>query len=244
MHIYQPAKCCEYPDMNVYATRKENLLRLMRTRTKAACADKWDTSASTLSQITSQKANRNLGDSLARKIERAEGLPPGWLDSRHEMQGVKTAQSVMDGGATYGEGIAPAPNMSGSVPLISWIQAGSWTEVCDLDALTDEYVPLPPGASNETFALRVRGQSMLPKYEPDLIIYVDPAVAPYDGDDVIAVLTDHNEATFKQLVQEPDGQRLLKARNPSWPDPWLAINGNCQIVGVVIGALWLRKPRA
>ncbi|ASK18885.1 hypothetical protein CEK60_06025 [Halomonas sp. N3-2A] len=69
--------------MDAYQIRKENLLKLMQTRTKAACADKWDTSASTLSQITSKKSVRNLGDTLARKIERAEGLPVGWLDRTH-----------------------------------------------------------------------------------------------------------------------------------------------------------------
>ncbi|BCA91918.1 S24 family peptidase [Vreelandella aquamarina] len=83
MHIYHPAKYCEYLVMDAYQIRKENLLKLMRTRTKAACADKWDTSASTLSQITSKKSVRNLGDALARKIERAEGLPTGWLDRTH-----------------------------------------------------------------------------------------------------------------------------------------------------------------
>lgn len=83
MHIYHAAKYCEYVGMDAYQIRKENLLKLMSTRTKAACADKWDTSASTLSQITSKKSVRNLGDALARKIERAEGLPIGWLDSIH-----------------------------------------------------------------------------------------------------------------------------------------------------------------
>lgn len=83
MHIYHSAKYCEYPNMDAYQIRKENLLKLMQTRTKAACADKWDTSASTLSQITSKKSVRNLGDTLARKIERAEGLPVGWLDRTH-----------------------------------------------------------------------------------------------------------------------------------------------------------------
>ncbi|MDW0357691.1 XRE family transcriptional regulator [Halomonas venusta] len=138
--------------------------------------------------------------------------------------------------------VAPAPRLEGYVPIINWVQAGAWAEVCENFA-PEEFAPRPPNSSEHTFALRVRGQSMLPKYEPDLIIYVDPEVAPFDGDDVVALLTEHNEATFKQLVEEPGGGRLLKARNPSWPEPWIHINGNCEIIGVVIGALWLRKPR-
>lgn len=66
--------------MDIYEIRKANLLQLMHGRTRAACADRWETSGSTLSQITSAKAVRNLGDKLARKIEKAEGLPVGWMD--------------------------------------------------------------------------------------------------------------------------------------------------------------------
>ena len=91
MHIYQDAKRCNPNGMDIYSIRKANLLQLMRGRTKTACADKWDTSASTLSQITSKKPNRNLGDALARKIERAEGLPNGWLDV--EQRGLELASS-------------------------------------------------------------------------------------------------------------------------------------------------------
>jgi phage repressor protein C with HTH and peptisase S24 domain len=147
--------------------------------------------------------------------------------------------------AMYESNVAPAPKLEGYVPIVSWVQAGCWSEmsVCDIPVDELEMVPRPPGCSPRTFALRVKGQSMLPKYDPDLIIYVDPEVLPFDGDDVIAVLTDNNEATFKQFVEEPDGRRLLKARNPSWPEPWVSINGNCEIIGVVIGSLWLRKPR-
>ena len=140
--------------------------------------------------------------------------------------------------------VAPAPRMEGYVPVISWVQAGAWTEVCNIDAMSDELVPRPPSSSDSTFALRVKGQSMAPKYEPGLIIYVDPEVVPFDGDDVVAMLTDDNEATFKQYVEEPGGKKMLKARNPGWPEPWVAINGSCQIIGVVIASMWMRAPRS
>lgn len=83
LHIYHHAKRCDDRGMDAYQIRKENLLRLMKGRTKASCADKWETSASMLSQVTSKKSVRNLGDSLARRIEAAEGLPNGWLDVLH-----------------------------------------------------------------------------------------------------------------------------------------------------------------
>ncbi|MCE3025759.1 helix-turn-helix transcriptional regulator [Salinicola sp. DM10] len=79
--------------MDIYEIRKANLLGLMRGRTRAACAERWDTSGSTLSQITSANAVRNLGDRLARKIEAAEGLPPGWMDHIHERKDANPAAS-------------------------------------------------------------------------------------------------------------------------------------------------------
>ncbi|MDR5867957.1 LexA family protein [Halomonas koreensis] len=246
MHIYRCANGCDSGGMDIYEIRRANLLRLMQGRTKAACADKWDTSASTISQITSKNPNRNLGDQLARKIERMEGLAPGWLDT--DQGSHRGSGSVSQHPAMYETNIAPPPRLAGYVPVLSWIQAGNWQEVVSVDDLGEDadQVPRPPNCSASTFALRVRGQSMAPKYEPNLIIYVDPEVMPFDGDDVVAMLTEHGgaEATFKQLVEEPGGQRLLKARNPAWPDPWIPINGNCEIIGVVIGSLWLRAPRA
>lgn len=70
--------------MDIYATRKRNLLALIGRRKQRLCAEKWNTSPSALSQIASPNGKRNLGDELARKIERAEGLPEGWFDHVHE----------------------------------------------------------------------------------------------------------------------------------------------------------------
>jgi phage repressor protein C with HTH and peptisase S24 domain len=50
---------------------------------KSDFADKVGTSSSTLSQILGDKAVRNLGDELARKIEMHLELPRGWLDQQH-----------------------------------------------------------------------------------------------------------------------------------------------------------------
>ena len=174
------------------------------------------------------------------QIARVCGVNADWLATGNgEMEGSVTPHPAM-----LESNVAPPPKLEGYVPVISWVQAGSWTEVCNVDAVSEEMVPRPPGSSDRTFALRVKGQSKVPKYEPGLIIYVDPEVLPFDGDDVVAVLTESNEATFKQFVEEPGIEKMLKARNPAWPDPYISINGNCQIIGVVIGSLWLRQPRA
>ena len=67
------------------------------------------------------------------------------------------------------------------------------------------------------------------------MIYVDPDVHPESGDDVVVLLEDKCEATFKRYVMEPDGKRL-KAINPEWSPRYTTINGNCRIIGTVIYA--------
>lgn len=42
-------------------------------------------------------------------------------------------------------------------------------------------------------------------------------------------------ATFKQLLIEPNGERMLMALNPSWPTRIMHVSTNATICGVVIG---------
>ncbi|WP_170825725.1 LexA family protein [Halomonas caseinilytica] len=219
--------------------------RVRRARKKAGLTQKQLGDAVGVRQatISDLEKGESRSSSYLVQIARICDVDVDWLVSGKGEMEPRPAQ-VAQHPSLHESNVAPPPKMEGYVPVISWVQAGSWTEVCNVDAVSEEMVPRPPGCSDRTFALRVKGQSMAPKYEPDLIIYVDPEVMPFDGDDVVAVLTDSNEATFKQFVEEPGFEKMLKARNPAWPDPYISINGNCEIIGVVIGSLWLRKPRA
>lgn len=133
----------------------------------------------------------------------------------------------------------PLP-IRGQVPLISWIQAGCWSEVSDIYAVGDaeEWLPCPVAHGPKTYALRVRGLSM---YNPNErfsfkdgdIIFVDPDRPAIHKSLIVAKLTDTQEATFKQLIIE-DNQRFLMALNPSWPDRIIRINGDAEICGVAI----------
>ena len=135
------------------------------------------------------------------------------------------------------------PRLNGYCPEISWVQAGQWAEVCDINTDPDatNWYPRPPGASEQTFVLRVVGESMVPDNPPGRLIFVDPEQAPLPNDDVVAVMVDSNEATFKRLIEEPGSPRMLKALNPAWTNPYLEINGNCQIIGVVIADMRMRQ---
>lgn len=129
------------------------------------------------------------------------------------------------------------PDLRGRVPLISWVQAGHWNEAVNnfQEGDADEWLTCPKSHSSSTFALRVRGVSMEPKYRDGAIIYVDPEKSADHLSNVVVQLDDEAEATFKQLVIE-GGKRFLRPLNPDWPGPKLIeINGNATIRGVVIG---------
>lgn len=126
----------------------------------------------------------------------------------------------------------------GSFPLISWVQAGDWSEITITSIHEAEHYPCPVKCSPKTFLLKVRGKSMTPVFNEGELIFVDPEVQAVDGKYVVARLDDENQATFKQLIIE-DGRKFLHAANPDWPTQIQPINGNCTIVGVVISAMRL-----
>ncbi|MCM8596936.1 MAG: S24 family peptidase [Candidatus Accumulibacter sp.] len=64
-------------------------------------------------------------------------------------------------------------------------------------------------------------------------MFVDPDRTAGHGSLVVVRRDDEREATFKKLVVEGD-RRYLRALNPAWPEPILAIDGNATLCGVVI----------
>lgn len=67
--------------MDIYAIRKQQLIKLIGNQKKGACAERWGMAPAHLSQILSDKTAKNLGDDVARRIEMVESLPRGWFDS-------------------------------------------------------------------------------------------------------------------------------------------------------------------
>lgn len=141
--------------------------------------------------------------------------------------------------------VEEAPADRGHVPLISWVQAGNWMEAVEPYTITDAeaFLPCPAPHSEWTFALKVRGESMYNphgtrSFKDGDIIYVDPERMPENGSLVVAKLVDEQEASFKQLIIE-GRSRYLKALNPAWPEPFIAVGEDTIICGVVISKLEL-----
>ncbi|MEG2663239.1 MAG: S24 family peptidase [Hafnia sp.] len=122
-------------------------------------------------------------------------------------------------------------------PVLSSVQAGSWSEACEPYTLKDIDLWLESDAhiQGEAFWLKVEGDSMtapvgLSVPEGTFVLF-DTGREPINGSLVIAKLSDSNEATFKKLIID-GSQRYLKGLNPAWP--LVPINGNCKIIGVAI----------
>lgn len=129
---------------------------------------------------------------------------------------------------------------SDTVPILSWVAAGSWANVQAVgfgDALGQ--VSRPTNLSKNGFALIVRGESMLPKFEPEDIIYVEPETGLFalkNNDLVVVQCNDDTEATFKQLVLgEKSEDMYLRPLNPDWHEQKMMPMGECNLVGKVVG---------
>ena len=127
------------------------------------------------------------------------------------------------------------PFIQGRVPLISMVQAGNFCESIDLFQPGDaeEWIACPANHSDQSYALKVQGESMLPRFTEGEIIIVDPNVSPDAGKFVIAKRASDQKTTFKQLMKD-DEDFYLKALNPDWGDRYIRMSEDWNVCGVVI----------
>ena len=129
--------------------------------------------------------------------------------------------------------VAPGPDIRGTVPLLSSIQAGAFREVLDSGYSGEEGVTMIPTTvpvNRYTFALRVQGDSMEPRFTEGMLLIVEPELDAQHGDYVI-VKNGGDETTFKQLAKD-GSDWFLKPLNPRYPIKPL---GDCVVIGVVRG---------
>lgn len=133
-------------------------------------------------------------------------------------------------------------------PVLSWVQAGNWTniEAVDLSEIA-EFLPLPEDECMNCFFLKVQGLSNYPDFWEGDYILVNPDVSYSDmqsGDMIVVRRGD--DATFKKLVIETDGSKYLQALNPEFKPNVIAIDETCQFVGQVVDCVryvYKAKPR-
>lgn len=133
-------------------------------------------------------------------------------------------------------------------PVLSWVQAGNWTNIAAVDlSEIEEFLPLPDDECTNCFFLKVQGLSNYPDFWEGDYILVNPDICYSDmlsGDMIVVRRGD--DATFKKLVIETDGSKYLQALNPEFKPNVIAIDETCQFVGQVVDCVryvYKAKPR-
>ncbi|TCB75573.1 hypothetical protein E0H89_11495 [Acinetobacter sp. ANC 3781] len=192
-------------------------------------AEKIGKGQSQASQFAGTNPIKGIGNKVAREIEEAFGKSHGWLDIPHEEEIEKLESNVS----------APFPIAGRLIPVISWIQAGTWTtaDSIPVDTQFNEWLPPNPKCGKNGYGLEVVGESMLPDFRPTDKIYVNPDFQVSDlktGDLVIVACEGESKATFKKLIIEPNG-KYLEPLNPKWHEKIMELDEGCKLVGKVVG---------
>lgn len=132
-----------------------------------------------------------------------------------------------------------APVVPRMAPVLSWVQAGTMTNVQAVDmSQVEEWLPIPDGDCEKCFYLKVQGLSNYPEFHEGDYILVDPTLPFSDmnsGD--IIVVRKFDDATFKRLVIEPDGTKYLQAINPEFKPNIIPLDQDCEFVGEVVDCI-------
>jgi SOS-response transcriptional repressor LexA len=159
---------------------------------------------------------KNMSTPSARAIEEAFELPKFWLDSEHNSEYSDNLKTGTNAGLIEKSNPSHAPSITKKkppaygnfdlttpghreIPVISYVQAGMMTEALDPFSLGEgfETITVSVPCSEHTFALRIKGKSMLPRFEPGDVVVIDPQREPRPGLFVVAKNTEE-EATFKK----------------------------------------------
>lgn len=171
----------------------------------------------------------NLGEWLSEGKHFADWRPP----VRGEIVANIPAFRATAGATTeHSSNISPGPPIQKKIPVVSWVQAGGWSDVVDQyqPGYAEEWIDTAATNHPNAFALTVRGDSMEPEFTEGDIITVDPGRAYCSGSFVVA--KNGEEATFKQLIL--DGTNVfLKPLNERYPIKDMT-GVEMRIVGVVV----------
>lgn len=196
--------------------------------TQKALASKVGVEQPVISQL---ETGKNLQSAHLPKIAHVCGVSAIWLSD--EIGPMVAGEPAAEANVA----MAAQPNMMFRYPVISWVEAGDWSEAVE---------PYPPGFSDayelsdydskgQAFWLKVRGDSMTApsgtSIPEGMMILVDTEADIQPGKLVVAKLPASNEATFKKLVED-GGVRYLRPLNPDYK--MIECGEDCRIIGVAV----------
>ena len=194
--------------------------------------------------LTQQKLGELIGvkKSSISQWENDEHSPSGDnLAQLSKVFGVSAHWLATGKGSPELSNVEPAVIPQGNrVPILSYVQAGNWREMCEQATAFDgnvEYVSAGGEIGPYGFGVWLRGDSMVPLFKEGDLIIVDPDEGPQPGDYVVAK-NGSGEATFKKYRPrgiDENGQEVfeLVPLNDDYPTMH-SDRQHIQIIGVMV----------
>jgi phage repressor protein C with HTH and peptisase S24 domain len=141
------------------------------------------------------------------QIEQGKRNPSKKLQARFDIASRATSHS----GNVEGR----APRLR-TIPILSWAQAGEATAFEQIPSDWDEFVPSDV-ADERAFGVRLRGDSMEPKFSDGDIAILLPSTAPTNGEIVVANI--RNQGALCKIMHVQLDKKLVKlsSYNPAYP---------------------------
>ncbi|EOD56726.1 MULTISPECIES: S24 family peptidase [Aeromonas] len=186
-----------------------------------------------------QPKGRYLNDLAA-----ALGVSVDWLLTGKEEGVTSVVESPFPGYRNVEPAVIPQGDR---VPILSYVQAGNWREICEQATGFDgnvEYVTASVDIGPRGFGLWLRGNSMSPQFNEGDLVIVDPDEQPRPGDFVVAK-NGSDEATFKKYRPrgiDENGKEVfeLVPLNEDYP-PMHSDRQHIEIIGVMVEHRTFRK---
>ena len=195
-------------------------------------------------QSTISTAER-IGGGSAETVTYAQacGVAPNWLAN---------GEGNMEVVPRLSANTTPGPEIkgNGNYPVVSSVQAGDWTELCDnfQPGDAEEYGHSHHDLGQCGYMLRVTGKSMTNtesgarySFPEGMLLHINPHLEALPGKFVVVRREEEKAATFKRLVMV-DGEMYLEAINPDWPNRYLKLKSGDVFCGVVVDASFGHLP--
>jgi len=159
--------------------------------------------------LTQAEAAKLLGYDRSYLSQVERGRPPGKAlrTKFHLIEKPKTIIGNGGGIMTYG---------LRNLPVLSWAQAGQATEFEQIPSDWDEVVPSDT-TDERAFGVRLRGDSMEPKFSDGDIAILLPSIPATNGEIVVANIKDQGILCKIMHVQLDKNLIKLSSYNPAYP---------------------------
>jgi SOS-response transcriptional repressor LexA len=153
-------------------------------------------------KLTQNTVAKTVGVSRAAVTQWENGLtkPKGeYIHALAKLYGCTTGYILHGEDSEIGN-VTPASIGLRKIPIISYVQAGCWTESIECRSMDGsiETITTDLDLGSMAFALEVRGDSMAPEIQEGDVVVIDPDVDPLPGD-IVAAKNGSHEATLKQF---------------------------------------------